>query len=201
MAAAATDLCTLADVKAYLANMQGTADDALLQQIITAVGEDFLRRTGRDTISQQLPFVETYDGTGGVRQFTRNYPIVLVSSVSVNGSSISPSTGYGSNGYTVDGNRKSIVLPGYGYWNRPCGFPRGVQNVQISYQAGYGSVPPDLQRAAVQTVAAWYDRRRHVDESSIQAGAQVGGQTMYRSWDIPPEALLAVQQETRVTPV
>lgn len=82
---------------------------------------------------------ETYDGTGGFSMALRQYPIVSVTSVSVDGSPLSAS---------------SLSFDGRFLYCSTSRFTRGNGNVLVTYQAGYASVPKDIILAQIQTAQA-----------------------------------------------
>ena len=221
------DLTTLDQVKAYLPGLTpgvATADDALIQSLITSWGYEFLSRTGQGDQSgdyQQSPFTavgtfnETYDGKGTYRLFVKNRPIVNVTSVIINGVSIMQSGAVGVGGYVVDGTGKSIALrqgvigwgsPSPTSWNYQSGpfaalgvglkFWVGIQNVNVQYSAGYAFTPSDITLCANLVVTQNYKRRNWIDEAS-RAMAAGGGTVRYRDWDIPPEAERVVERYSR----
>jgi hypothetical protein len=109
---------------------------------------------------QPVSYVDTYDGMGGNRQILRNWPAQSVSEVLVD---VSPFfTGVELIGWLLDSTGESISVPqpmGTGllpsFWNGgaasgtygggwgarrfgcPVAFPRGYQNVQVSYIGGF----------------------------------------------------------------
>lgn len=220
------DLTTLDQVKAWIPGLTpGTpsADDALLQFLITSWSQDFLIRTGLgDQVGDydQSPFVqvcsfnETYDGKGGIRLFLKNRPIIGVSVLYINGIPIVQSTGPLAQGWVVDGTGKSISLRGSGNmnWSNEYGqswqagpyyalnaglrFFKGVQNVNVQYTAGYASTPFDVVECANKVVAQNYRRRSWIDEAS-RSIAGGGGTTRFRDWAIPPECASVIERYTR----
>lgn len=219
------DLTSVDQVKDWIPGLSGTTstpDDAKIQFIITAWSFEFLHRTGRGDQSgdyHQSPYTsvcqwnETYDGSGTERLFLRNRPIVSIQSLVINGIPVAASPGYPTQGYVIDGTRKSISMRGgmYGmpnmYWNSwqagpyhafagSRGFPRGLQNISVSYSAGYSVTPADIVQCANIVVAQNYSRPKWIDEES-RAMAGGGGTTRYRSWDVPVECQLVVDRYTR----
>ncbi|MGL4553974.1 MAG: hypothetical protein ACRC33_22670 [Gemmataceae bacterium] len=67
-------------------------------------------------------------------------------------------------GYEVDAARGWLVRTGDGQaaagWDAERGrgpvWPEGTRNLRVVYEAGYGSVPADVQEACAQWTAAWY---------------------------------------------
>ena len=167
------DLTTLARVRNWI-GASSNSDDQTLQDCITAFSAYVLRRTGRGPEDGSIPAISPFnqvlnyddilDGSGGSRQFTRNWPIQSVTSVTVDGISLVQSSGPGQPGWCVDGGKASIAFRGSvgfggvgrvgfaslagaysgGAQSRP--FRAGIQNVEIVYTAGFPalSIPGEL---------------------------------------------------------
>ena len=86
MAAAPDDLCTVAELKSWLPN-QGNNDDVTLQSLITNASLQVLQYIDRPHILSSVlgPLTENYDGNDSDRLLPRNFPIISVSSVSIDG--------------------------------------------------------------------------------------------------------------------
>jgi hypothetical protein len=188
MAAAPDDLCTLADLKAWLPN-QGNNDDATLQALISNGSAQILQYLDRTHILASAigTLNELYDGNGSDRLLPHLFPIVTVTSVSVDGVVLAQSTTATSVGYLWDTRR--ILLRGLI-------FSRGVQNVQIAYTAGYPGVPLDLKQAAIETFALAYRQRTHIGEKSNSMSGQVT--LAFDMSEIPPRAMAVINQYRRL---
>lgn len=164
---AAYDLTTLANLKAWI-SQTATGDDALLARLITQTSRTILNFLNRGSL---LPFTynETYDGHGGIRLFIKNWPIISINSLTINGSLISVSPPLAANsmnpgGYVLEeagdpmppGNMQQLSLRGF------C-FQRGIQNVTVNYSAGYQTtaepqtvpISSPYQIIALQPYGAW----------------------------------------------
>jgi hypothetical protein len=74
-------------------------------------------------------------------------------------------------------------------------FPRGVQNVAISYTAGLASVPVDVAQACVEIVATKYKRRTNIEVSA----KTLNGETIsFTQADMPASAKTALDNYRRV---
>lgn len=193
MAAGPDDLCTLAELKAWLPN-QGNNDDANLQSLISngsfVILNQYLNRP--HILAPVLGTLsETYDGNGSDRLLPRNFPIISVSAVSVDGVAIPASQGFSTGshvaGYLLDSRR--VMLRGFR-------FCRGLQNVSITYTAGYSSVPVDLKQAAIEAFALAYRQRPHIGEKSNSMGGQVT--VSFDMSDCPPRSLNVFKQYRRL---
>lgn len=219
----ALDLCTIAQVKSWLSGMGVAApngsDDGNIQMCITAAGAEWLWRTGNANNDGTLPatspfsaptaYNEWYDGTGSPRLFVRHAPLVTVTTLTINGVAIPQSSMYGSAGYAIHADGRSLVL-------RPGGtgafststylsgggqvFRKGIQNINLVSTAGFTAVPPDISLRAAQMVAINYRRRSWIDQTS-QAMAQGAGTVRYRDWELPPEILKTMRNYTRTAVV
>lgn len=97
--------------------------------------------------------------------------MISISSLSIDGVSI-PESVNGTPGYVYDD--FSIRLIGYT-------FTRGVMNVSLSYQAGFPTVPTEIEQACIELVAMRYKEREHIGQTS----SAMGGQTVtYSQYDL-----------------
>jgi hypothetical protein len=205
----AIDLTTLAKVKNWIQiPTANTTDDQTLQDAITSFSAYVLRITGRGpadgSIPAASPFVapvaydEFYDGSGTERQQVRNWPIISVASVSVDGIAIPQSTAINVSGYVVDGDAKFISIRGgfsanvatfqnYRFQTRGSGgrggFCNGIQNVEIVYTAGFAATPFDLEFVARKVVSLNYKRKDWIGQRSQQM-ANGAGSTFYNDWEM-----------------
>ena len=84
---AASDLAALQDVKDWLAAggpALSSSDDKVLARMITAVSGAVYAYLSRQIILPQQ-VTERYDGVGNPRILLRNYPVLSVSSILING--------------------------------------------------------------------------------------------------------------------
>ena len=194
------DLCVLADVKSWL-NIQTNAEDTLLQNLITRGSLQMLRWMNRDHIVA-TSYTENRDGNDALFILPRNFPLISVSSVMVNGVAISAASDQVSAGFVFDSRKimlrggssafYSLGLYSSQYQYR---FTRGFQNVQLVYQAGYATVPADLQQAAIEGFAYVYRRRTHIGEDANSASGQVT--ISFLKEMLPASVLMTLEQYTR----
>ena len=114
-------------------------------------------------------------------------PRTGLSSVSIDGVTIQAATTPTTAGYLWDGRR--ILLRGFR-------FCRGVQNVQLSYAAGYPNVPLDLKQAAIEAFALTYRQRVRIGEKSNSMSGQVT--ISFDMSDVPPRSLAIFSQYRRL---
>ena len=148
---AASDLAQLADVKLWLSGSSGitATDDALLARLITDLSGAICAYLGRPSLMPRT-VTERYDGGGKRRLYLRQYPVLSIASLVVDGVAIpaAPTPGAGvswpQSGYLLepwDGTPPGGIqaIDCYGDWAfGGCnGFGRGRQNVIVTYTAGY----------------------------------------------------------------
>lgn len=188
MSAAPDDLCTLADLKAWLPN-QGNNDDVTLQNLISNASLQVLQYLDRQHILASVlgSLTETYDGNNSDRLLPRQFPLIAVTSVSVDNVPIQQATSPVAAGFLWDSRR--ILLRGYR-------FCRGLQNVQVSYTAGYSSVPLDLKQAAIEAFALTYRQRVRIGEKSNSMNGQIT--IAFDMSDVPPRSMSVFSQYRRI---
>lgn len=163
-----TALTTIARVKSYL-GISTTADDALLTDLLNGASlaiENYLNRT-----LSAASYTAVMDGNGSVLLPLPNYPVTAVSSLKIDGQVIPLSAAFGKSGYVNAVDR--ILLRSYV-------FSLDFQNVEISYTAGYSTIPDDIQTATVAMVALRYKEKDWVGyQSKSLAGETVAFQTSF----------------------
>lgn len=185
-----SQLCALSDVKTYLGTTT-TNTDAALTALITSVSatiENFCNRT-----FAQADYTDTYNGTGKSALYLREGPITAVSSVTVDGLAIPAAASSTSYGYVFDDSM--LYIRAGGTCER---FNKGVQNVTVTYTAGYAAIPQDVNQACVEWVAFKFAKRARIDEKSQTLGTQ---QTQsYDLSDMPQSVKSALMSYIRFTP-
>ena len=154
------DLTTLANVKARL-GLTATTTDALLSSLITEVSTLAQTYIGYAVLSAN--YSETFDGAGQRAITLGTTPVISVSGVQIGTQSIPQAT--------------DLVSPGYvatpkGISFRNVWVQAGVQNIQVSYVAGYSVVPPDLEMSVIDLVCLVFEERSRMGQVSISMGGQ-----------------------------
>lgn len=132
--ASPVDLVTLAQLTTFLNSNNASFNAGFTTQngplAITACSRDWLNLTGRRSLNRFVPFIDTYDGSGGLKQFLKDFPAALVSSVYVNGVAVSEG-GFGNGngtltpGWVLDQKRESLSIIGSGPWTYGLGIGPG----------------------------------------------------------------------------
>lgn len=166
-----SDLCALDDVKTYL-GITTNAEDALIKALITQASaqiENYCNRT-----FAQTTYTETRNGRGSRTMFMRQIPIVSVTALTIDGVTVQASSNPQTYGYVFDDERIYLrgTSPSYGPYGQPDCFSRGVQNVVVTYTAGFSAIPGDVAQACIELVAWKRAKRNRIDKTSETLGTQ-----------------------------
>lgn len=136
--ASPSDLARLPDLKSWL-GVSGTEDDDLLEKLISRTSRAILGYLDRPSVLPDI-YSESFDGGNETSILLRQWPVTSVVSCTMNGVPIPESLGFGASaamGFVLDaaepyppGRMQRLSLRGGA-------FAWGVQNITISYHAGY----------------------------------------------------------------
>lgn len=202
MAVGTHALTTLADVKAYLGLSDSFTDhDALLEGLIDAITATIERFCKRKLKARDYSYDEdsddydsdnaVLDGNGRDRLLLPQYPGNSVTTVRINELAIDQSTGVYVTGWVLDRASGVLYLRGYR-------FTRGLQNVELAYNAGYASVPDDLAQAAIaQTAWVYKEAPKAGNLLGVQSKTMPDGSVSYSSRALLPAVKAALAGYTR----
>lgn len=155
----ATTLTTLDRLKRQLKMASDfVAEDAILNDLLAAASEEIRQYCRQDFDLAQ--FDEAYNGSGNRWLQLSQAPVKSIVSVSVNGSTVSVSDGYGP-GYIQTDRALARVI---GFW------PEGFANCRVVYIAGFDVIPEDIQQACAHIAALRYRMREHLGMVSKASG-------------------------------
>jgi len=169
---AAADLCQLADVQAWLPNAPTASPGVdLISHLITAVSSAISAYCGRGQFLAQS-YTDTYDGAGKTWMLLRQWPVLSVTAIALSpyggvAATITDATAFQLEAPIPAGGAQRLTLIAPHLY-----FPRGRGNVQVTYQAGYASVPPDVAQACIEAVGEAYQRRNHIGQTSVSSQGQ-----------------------------
>ncbi len=149
----ATAIITLADVYEFL-SVSGSSDDTLIQNLIDRKTAQFESYCGLDSFYVD-DYVEEYDGEGTPYLFVKNFPINSITEIA------SDSDWTWGTDTVIDSSDYRIVQMNYIVYNSY--FNDGLQNIKVSYNAGYSVIPLDIKEALVEEVTRIYNTRKEVD--------------------------------------
>lgn len=189
---AAGDLVDSAAALSWL----GSADPAnIVPLCISAVSASIQKWIGYQIALSN--YTKTFNGRGGARLLLPDRPVMAVTAVTVDGVTIPASTGPTAPGFVSDD---------LGVFLRCYEFTRGVQNVVVSYSAGYTTVPADIQAACLAWLAQVFSNAGEnpaisayrAGDTEIDYGAattEIGNMTAL----IPPQVASAILPYRRVS--
>lgn len=156
-----TDLAT-AKIAANIPSASSSDTDQILGALISAISAYVPQALGREILAAD--YQETYPGNGKQAILLRQRPIISISEIAWQGTTISAAGDpiSGQSGIWNDG--RNACLEGYCF---PAFMP-----IRISYRAGYEQTPLDMSQAVAELVAEAYNRRNHVGEMSRAQGGQ-----------------------------
>ena len=160
----ATAITTVEEIYEFV-SVTGSDDDTLIGNLIDRKTEMFERYCG---VSSFLvaDYTEYHDGQGSPYLFVKNIPINSIDSIYSDADwewaadTLITATDYRISDLNV------IVYKNY--------FNVGLQNIKITYNAGYSVVPLDLKEALIEEVWRTYSRRKEIDVfiKTLQDGSQ-----------------------------
>ena len=185
------DLVKLERVKTYLdlANTD-TASDVLLQDLIARVGAWVERYCDRSFA--KATYTEQRDGDGTDTLIVRQWPLLSVASLYDDPLRVfGAATQIASSDFAVYPNQGLIRLDGLV-------FSVGIQNVKVTYEAGYVDIPQDLQQALIELIT---DRFRNKENQGIRSLAIGSYRVDYGDEELPGEirGVLEGYRRTRVS--
>ncbi len=187
------DLTTLLNVKTYM-QISDSSQDTVLARLISAFSQWFLTQVNRGALLQSS-YTEQRNGQGGDSITTLYWPIQAVTSLTVDGVTIPPSVTQSNApptpGYVFDS--FTIWLTGGGFNGLPglYRFNRGRGNVQIVYEAGYPSVPLDIEQAVIDQVA--FTLRRQPNLGTVSQSMNGITTASFSQQDLAPGVKAVVQ--------
>ncbi|HTY53926.1 MAG TPA: hypothetical protein VMB26_01935 [Candidatus Binataceae bacterium] len=150
----------------------------------------------------QLTFIETYNGSGKPWQWVKQWPIGSLVSITdlpsgqpYSLASIVPDPELPRLMFkTVIANTSFIlVLPTGELLGQIFGC--GIQNLQVVYNAGYLTTPPDLSQAALEVALLWFKDRDHIDVSGQgMLGTHVN---FFNTSDLLPQTVIKLNNYKR----
>lgn len=163
------DLTSAATLKTYL-NLTITTHDTLLADLIekaTAFSENFTNRKLKARDYSYVSTADAYDADNAVidgnnRDMIRapQYPIVSLTTLRIDTMEIDERSSVFETGYVLDKAAGIIHLAGYL-------FTKGLRNIELVYNAGFSTIPEDLEQACIEQ-AAW------MFQESKAGGAMLG---------------------------
>ena len=184
-----SDLCTLAQVKAYIGGYgNDTEDDSVIEDIIDRATSYITNATGRTHTSAN--HTEKYDGGWYKSLVLQHQPVQSVSSV--HESTDIPRV-YDSS-TLLDADDEYILDESGMLWRVGSQWASGPNAIQVVYTAGAATVPGDLNWAAVRLSALWLKSRDFLGITSQSLGD--GSVTHFGPQDVPWDVQQVIDRYT-----
>jgi len=144
-----SDLTSLSKVKTYL-GITGSDDDELLESLIDAASSAIKKFCRSSIVASD--YTEYHDGAGGRCLILRQRPINSIASIYDDLDRRYPEESLiDADDYTFKSESALVIYTGGK-------FQEGIKNVKITYNAGYGAAPEDVDLGCRMQVASWYNR-------------------------------------------
>lgn len=168
-------LVSLAKLKNYL-KITDTTNDTLLSSLVDQASVFIESYTGRKLEAQD--YNVRMDGHGENEFLFPQYPINTLTSFQYNTGNIGIPVweNYSTDGYFLDSET--------GIFSLTFGIHKGIKNIKVVCNAGYDTIPEDLQRACMQIATYYYSqagkttsqvKRERVDGAEIEYDTSIGG--------------------------
>jgi len=167
-------LTTVDEVKDFLGIVVADWDE-LFCMLINSASSFMEKSTDRRLVAWNWDLNKTgdrencwYDGHDFMKLFLRQYPVNSVVAISISGDTIGAAAGddyYGSTGYAIY-NRQGMLYYGSGWTS-------GIQNIRVSYNAGYAAGTPEreeLRQLAIALVAVVFQKKDKLAFKSERIG-------------------------------
>jgi len=159
--AASGDLTTLNAVKEALEITTGS-DDTYLTNLIKRVSQFIEHYCDREFTAQDIE--EIFDGTGTKTYLTQQYPINSITALSRRTSSLKVDDWDAiTSTYFFDKAKRGEIVYVNGFSNNTLGY-------KLEYNAGYATIPDDLEQAAIDLIAYYYNNRKSKNTDSESIG-------------------------------
>lgn len=178
---AAVDLVALPDVKSMF-DIASAKDDDLLKKIITSASA-FCNSYTQRNLKEATYTRSRYSGTGSKILVPRESPITALTEIIIDDETVASSK----YGYSPDF-----------FYMRDDLFTKGIQNVQVSYKAGYADavIPEDLKLAVIEIIGIKYRQKNRLEKSS--ENLMGAGSVVYLTDDLPAHTKLVLDLYKRV---
>lgn len=178
--AASTKLCTLDVAKTQLKISGVSPDDTLIDRYISIASLWIEGQCGREFKSQTYTD-EIYDGSGEDLLYVRHAPVTVVTAIAYRDANIWTAEPFEASDlayYDRDEQGEIWWIDG-SYW------PRGRNNVRLTYAAGYNPIPFDLQHGCALLVQSVWHKRENMTEMMPQVVTVDGVTQFFKDKVIP----------------
>jgi len=192
------ELVSLAAAKSYIKKL--TSDnDTFIQSLLDSTHRQLYSLLGDRMIKfiSSSPYTYLLDGTGQRSMMLPQWPFVT-STVALSWGYVEDKDNTWHEDYAyADSDWYGNPDEGIIFLTKWNGFPEGVNNIRAVFEAGYSSVPEDLEDAVCQWFAVKYSRYLDKRHDYIAQTADASS-WQYRESEIPASALMTIRSYERV---
>jgi len=146
-------LCTYEDIQLHLELTSDQSHDDTVNDLINQYTKRFCNWCGVSSF-KSASYTEYYDGNGQSILFLKNVPIASIETLADDDSYV-----WGSD-TTVGLTDIRIIQSGKGIYLIDDIFTPAIENVKVTYTAGYTTIPEDLKFAAIREVGRAFKHRK-----------------------------------------
>lgn len=182
--------------------ISGTPDDTtLMEDCIDRTTALFEAMTNRNLKARGYSYLSTsndydpdnavFDGNDRDKLVLPQYPINSVTTLRINTIEIAVRGDVFDTGYVIDKKRGILMLAGYL-------FTSGLRNIEVVYNAGYSTIPEDLEHACIEQ-AAWMFRQATPGGGLLGVAGKTlaDGSISFTARDILPQVQLVLNHYKR----
>jgi uncharacterized phiE125 gp8 family phage protein len=189
------DLTTLAALKDYLGEDVATSRyDALLTRLVSSASAAFVQETGNPILKATYT-AEVYSTRDVSRQGRflrlRQEPVISVASVTLSGNTLAKRVAVGDGGWYQDGDGIRFEIWPFA---ATVGAFYGYGDLAVTYDAGYVTVPPDVEQAILEMAATEYHKR---DRLGVTARSISGESITYLQYEYSLAVKMTIDNYTR----
>lgn len=190
MALNANALTTLNMAKTYLKiPLAETSQDSLVEFFINASSEMIEQETDRKLKAQSI--VDTLHGRSSNIVLLSQWPVNSITELRIDNSSdfVDSQTLVDADEYRIGDDKNSLVL-----LERV--FPKGYNNIRVTFNAGYSTVPSDLEHACLWMV--FYYHKMRISEDIGRQSKSKGDESVAMAQEAPQDVKNAINRYKRV---
>jgi hypothetical protein len=181
----ANEFATPQELKDYL-GVNNANSDSVLTSLLTQISAAIRQYISRD-VYPVGSFSVVLDGNGRSVINVADFPIISISSMSIDGVTVPARATPKGCGYVFDSSR--VMLQGYT-------FTRGMANVSLSFTAGFSVIPADLKLACLEWAGTAFKER---DRLGVSEKTFTNETTKFNT-DIPKKVRATLEQWKAVVP-
>jgi hypothetical protein len=165
-------IASLSEYKEFLEiPISNPNEDDFLQDLIDEVEEWLKTYLGRELESAE--YIEKYDGDGTKELITKQSPITEFTKLEIYSGFLNGSEIW--NEWTQGIHFNRMVIKDVLLYIDGTVFPKGIQNIRLTYTAGYTSIPKEIKLRAKELLVIVYNETRGMRSIGVSSTTKSGG--------------------------